>query len=296
MNTESSKIMPLQQLLSRLPADATEKIYRQLSRIISYEPCIGLMGKSGAGKSSLCNTLFSPPPARVDAISGCTRTVQRYRVTHGTHTLNLVDFPGIGETPELDCLYRRLYQAWSGRLDLIVWVLKADERAWNEDIRCYRELLRSGAEPERFMFVLSQADKMEPCREWDGQNHRPSQQQQHNLQAKTRLAETLFAAAHPVIAVSAAERYNLHHWVEALILALPVHSGSAVFRHLHTGLRTDTVRETARDGFVRVTGEIFDEAVNTLKTSGILVRYLHHLHHLRHRLLTVARAFWHLLF
>ncbi|MEP8699488.1 GTPase family protein [Enterobacter cloacae] len=293
MNTESPKETPFSQLLSRLPADVKKKIHRQLSSIISYEPCIGLMGKSGAGKSSLCNTLFSPPPARVDAVKGCTRTVQRYRVTHGTHNLTLVDFPGIGETPELDSLYRRLYQAWSGRLDLIVWVLKADERAWNEDIRCYRDLLRSGAVPARFLFVLSQADKIEPCREWDGLNHRPSQQQQHHLQAKTRLAETLFATAHPVVAVSAAEHYNLHHWVEALIQALPVHSGSAVSRHLHPELRTDTVRETAREGFVRVTGEIFDEAVNTLKTSGMLVRYLHQF---RHRLLTVARAVWNLLF
>ncbi|EPB4340604.1 GTPase family protein [Enterobacter kobei] len=293
MYTESPKETPFRQLLSRLPADATEKIYRQLSSIISYDPCIGLMGKSGAGKSSLCNTLFSPPPARVDAVSGCTRTVQRYQVTHGTHTLTLVDFPGIGETPELDSLYRRLYQAWSGRLDLIVWVLKADERAWNEDIRCYHELLSAGAKPESFLFILSQADKIEPCREWDGLNRRPSPQQHQNLQAKTRLAETLFAAAHPVIAVSAAEHYNLCHWVETLILTLPVHSCSAVSRHLHPELRTDTVRVTAREGFVRVTGEIFDEAVNALKTSRGLVRYLRQL---RHRLLTVARAVWHLLF
>lgn len=293
MYTESPKETPFRQLLSRLPADVKEKIHRQLSSIISYEPRIGLMGKSGAGKSSLCNTLFSPPPARVDAVKGCTRRVQRWQVRHGSRMLHIVDFPGIAESPEFDALYHRLYLAWSSRLDVIVWVLKADERAWNDDLLCYRSLKEAGVAPARFLFVLSQADKIEPCREWDGLNHRPSQQQQHNLQAKTQLAETLFATAHPVIAVSAAEHYNLHHWVEGLILALPVQSGSAVSRHLHPELRTDTVRETARDGFVRVTGEIFDEAVNVLKTSGILVRYLHQL---RHRLLTVARAVWHLLF
>lgn len=292
-NNSRDKTLLLKKILSALPEDVYRNLCFYLDEMITYEPCIGMMGKSGAGKSSLCNTLFSPPPARVDAVSGCTRTVQRYQVTHGTHTLTLVDFPGTGETPELDSLYRRLYQAWSGRLDLIVWVLKADERAWNEDIRCYRELLRSGAEPERFLFVLSQADKMEPCREWDGLNHCPSPLQHQNLQAKTRLAETLFAAAHPVIAVSAAEHYNMHHWVESLILALPAHSSSAVSRHLQPVLRTDTVRETAREGFVRVTGEIFDEAVNALKTSGELVRYLRQL---RQQFLSVIRAVWHLLF
>lgn len=287
------KTLLFKKILSTLPEDVYRNLCFHLDEMISYEPFIGLMGKSGAGKSSLCNTLFSPPPARVDAVSGCTRTVQRYQVTHGTHTLTLVDFPGIGETPELDSLYRRLYQAWSGRLDLIVWVLKADERAWNEDIRCYHELLSAGAKPESFLFILSQADKIEPCREWDGLNRRPSPQQHQNLQTKTRLAETLFAAAHPVIAVSAAEHYNLCHWVETLILTLPVHSCSAVSRHLHPELRTDTVRVTVREGFVRVTGEIFDEAVNALKTSGELVRYLRQL---RQQFLSVIRTIWHLLF
>ncbi|MDQ6584749.1 hypothetical protein [Enterobacter hormaechei] len=50
---------------------------------------------------------------------------------------------------------------------------------------------------------------------------------------------------------------------------------------------------TAREGFVRVTGEIFDEAVNALKTSGELVRYLRQL---RQQFLSVIRTIWHLLF
>nr|WP_242506425.1 GTPase [Serratia proteamaculans] len=36
------------------------------------------MGKSGAGKSSLCNALFTSPPAPVSAVQACTRQVQRY--------------------------------------------------------------------------------------------------------------------------------------------------------------------------------------------------------------------------
>lgn len=283
----------LKQSLCHLPGVLSEAMVARLLRCVHYEPVIGVMGKSGAGKSSLCNTLFSPPPASVDAVRGCTRHVHRYQVTRDPRTLHIADFPGIAETPEPDRQYRRLYRAWAPRLDLIVWALKADERAWKDDLRCYRELLDAGAAPERFLFVLTQADKMEPCREWDNANHQPSPRQADNLRAKTELAATLFVAVHPVIAVSAAENYHLELWVEALIKALPVSSSSAVFHHLNPELQTEYVQETARERFVHATGGIFDEAVAAIQTSGRLVRRLQRL---RRRFLAVIRAVWHLLF
>lgn len=280
-------------LKSRLPDALSQAVLARIRQRVDYEPVIGIMGKTGAGKSSLCNTFFSPPPARVDAVSGCTRQVQRYTVSRGQHHLHIVDFPGIAETPERDLSYRRLYQAWSEKLDLIVWVLKADDRAWSDDIRSYRELIRAGADPQRFLFVLSQADKTEPCREWDLLNHRPSSRQHKNLQAKAALADSLFSSPHPIIAVSASENYNLHRWAEALILALPAHSSSAVSRHLAPDLRTEKVKNAAREGFVRLSGEIFDDAVGTLCLSGLLMSRLSQL---RRKFLSVIRATWHLLF
>ncbi|WP_336983070.1 MULTISPECIES: GTPase family protein [unclassified Cedecea] len=283
----------LKQSLCCLPGILSEVMIERVLSCVHYEPVIGIMGKSGAGKSSLCNTLFSPPPALVSAVGGGTRDVQRYRVCRGSHSLHLADFPGIAETPELDSVYRRLYQTWAPRLDLIVWALKADERAWKDDLRCYRELINSGAAPERFLFVLTQADKMEPCREWDGIKHHPSSHQFANLCAKAELAETLFALVHPVIAVSAMENYNLELWVEALIHALPANSSSAVSRHLAPELRTERVRETARDSFVRATGEVFDEAMAVAQIPGKLAR---HLRLLRRHVLSAIRTVWHFFF
>lgn len=140
MNKELPVDQPLRQVLSHLPAHAANQIQHHFSSVINYEPVIGLMGKTGVGKSSLCNTLFNSPPAKVDAVMGCSRRVERYKVIHGSHTLHIADFPGIAETPELDTLYQQLYLSWSSKLDLIVWVLKADERAWKDDIRSYCRL------------------------------------------------------------------------------------------------------------------------------------------------------------
>ncbi|EEP9145597.1 GTPase, partial [Salmonella enterica] len=48
----------LRDCLSLLPPQAAERILTHLQQTISYEPAIGIMGKTGAGKSSLCNALF----------------------------------------------------------------------------------------------------------------------------------------------------------------------------------------------------------------------------------------------
>lgn len=293
MNNEHPADRPLARILSRLPAYKVREIQHHLSRAISYEPCIGLMGKTGAGKSSLCNTLFTSPPANVDAVKGCTRRAQQYKISDGMHALNVIDFPGIGETPAFDTVYTCLYKRWLNKLDLIVWVLKADDRAWNDDIRCYRQLVSQGADPARFLFVLNQADKIEPCREWDIESHQPSIRQRQNLQEKVTQVNTVFSPVHPVLAVSASEGFNISRWVESLITVLPDKASSAVTRQLEPEYRTEKVITTAQEGFTRVVGDIFDESVDALLESRTIRTWLKQV---RSRLLSLAKLFWYRFF
>ncbi|MDE9487364.1 GTPase family protein [Xenorhabdus bovienii] len=281
------------QSLSRLPGVLSDELVERLLQCVHYEPVIGIMGKSGAGKSSLCNTLFRFPPANVDAVKGCTRRAQRYKTSDGLHALNIIDFPGIGETPTLDKMYARLYQHWLNKLDLIVWVLKADDRAWNDDIRCYRQLVSQGAKPAHFLFVLNQADKIEPCREWDTATHQPSMRQQQNLQEKVTQVNTVFSPVHPVLAVSASEGFNIPRWVETLITVLPDKASSAVTRQLEPEYRTEKVTTTAQEGFARVVGDLFDESVEALLESHTLRTWLKQA---RSRLLSLAKLLWHRFF
>ncbi|WP_426508107.1 GTPase family protein [Serratia proteamaculans] len=291
-NTEQS-IHALKQHLSLLPEHLSHAVFDRIQQCIHYEPVIGMMGKCGAGKSSLCNALFTPPPARVSAVRGCTRQVQPYPFSLANHTLFIVDFPGIGETPVLDRVYARLYQRWLNKLDLIVWVLKADDRAWNDDIRCYRQLVSQGADPTRFLFVLNQADKIDPCREWDTVTHLPSLRQQQHLQEKVAQVNAVFTPAHPVLAVSAPEGFNITRWVEALITALPDKASSGVTRQLEPAYRTEKVTSTAQEGFVRVVGDIFDNSVVALLESHTLRTWLTRF---RYRLLSLAKLLWHRFF
>ena len=42
----------------RIPDTLRQLILERIQNLTHYEPVIGIMGKSGAGKSSLCNELF----------------------------------------------------------------------------------------------------------------------------------------------------------------------------------------------------------------------------------------------
>ena len=69
----------LQQSLSGLPQWVTERILQQINQLTDYEPVIGIMGKSGAGKSSLCNALFASEVSPVSDVAACTREPLRFR-------------------------------------------------------------------------------------------------------------------------------------------------------------------------------------------------------------------------
>ena len=81
------------------PPQATERILFHLSKTIHYEPVIGIMGKTGSGKSSLCNALFQQPVCLTHDLTACTREPQRLELTVGERGMTLVDLPGVGETP-----------------------------------------------------------------------------------------------------------------------------------------------------------------------------------------------------
>lgn len=72
MNTSEGQ-QSLQNSLSGLPQWVSERILQQINQLTHYEPVIGIMGKTGAGKSSLCNALFAGEVSPVSDIAACTR-------------------------------------------------------------------------------------------------------------------------------------------------------------------------------------------------------------------------------
>ncbi|ELW9546940.1 50S ribosome-binding GTPase [Citrobacter freundii] len=278
--------------LNFLPQQTTERILSHLQHAINYEPVIGIMGKSGAGKSSLCNALFQQPVCLTSDLLGCTREPQRIVLTMGERSMTLVDLPGVGETPEYDAEYSALYQKLLTELDLIIWVLRADDRARAVDIATHRSLLAYGADASRFLFIVSQADRIPPLPELAGQVV-PSTEQCLSLAVISSQIAGQLPSSFPVMAVSAHTGYNLHALVELMIHALPVQASSAFYCQLKPENHTEESDVAVRQRFGEIAGSAFDTVIASERLpSGwsLLLRRL------REKLVQLASELWERIF
>lgn len=87
----------IERALSGLPPAIRNRILERLQSLTDYEPVIGIAGKSGAGKSSLCNALFSGEVSPVSDVLACTRDALRFRLKADKHSLMIIDLPGAGK-------------------------------------------------------------------------------------------------------------------------------------------------------------------------------------------------------
>ncbi|EPL0836674.1 GTPase family protein [Klebsiella aerogenes] len=250
--------------LRRYPHALRQHLLRELSRVVMYEPVIGIMGKTGVGKSSLCNALFRSDVCAVNAVEACTRQPQRVRLRFGDHYLTLVDLPGVGESQARDGEYRELYRALIPQLDMVLWVLKADDRAYAVEELFYREVLAQFSGPlPPVLWVLNQVDKTEPAEQWNWPSARPSALQAERIAQKQQaVARQLQIADSDILPVSVRGRYQLSRLVETMITRLPKQARSPLVPHLQNGYHTARVISTASNGFGDAVVEVIDKVID----------------------------------
>ena len=203
-----------QEILSRIKSE--------LARVREYTPKVGIFGDTGVGKSSLCNALFGKEIAKISDVEACTRRPQEILLGEKGGGIVLVDVPGVGEDPERHEEYVKLYKSLVPNLDLVLWAVKADDRKYLSAINVYNEVMLPNIQKCPVIFVITQVDKIEPHREWDTSNNKPSAKQEANIMAKANDISARFdVSTNKIIAVSSNDGYNLVELVNRVVKALP---------------------------------------------------------------------------
>ena len=281
-------INTINKAMAALPTRLSDTILKHIHSLTEYEPVIGIMGKTGSGKSSLCNALFAGEVSPVSDVTACTREPLRFRLKVGERYMTIVDLPGVGENSARDTEYAALYREQLPRLDLVLWLIKADDRALAVDEHFYHQVIGE-VYRHKVLFVISQSDKAEPT----SVNGQLSTAQKQNVSRKICLLHELFQPVHPVCAVSVRLQWGLRVMAERMIKCLPREATSPVVSQLQHPFRTAAVQEKARDDFGETVGAVLD-TVSAFPLIPAPVRAV--IQAVRDTVVSVARAVWNFFF
>ncbi|MTJ49049.1 GTPase family protein [Dolichospermum sp. UHCC 0259] len=132
--------------------------------IIAQKPVnILIIGRTGAGKSSLINTLFQNELAAVDVLPS-TDTIQNYHwETENGEVLNLWDTPGYEQVKREDL--RDLVIDYASNADLLLLVTPALDPALQMDVDFLEDVKLEVADLP-IITIVTQVDRLRPIREW----------------------------------------------------------------------------------------------------------------------------------
>ena len=254
------------------------RIADKINSVLSYEPTVGVFGKTGVGKSSLCNALFGQDVCPIDDVAACTRNPKAVLLGLGNKGIKLMDVPGVGENRAKDKEYAELYSKLLPELDLVLWIIKADDRAMTSDESFYKTILKPHIkEGKAFFIVLNQVDKIEPYKEWNAEEHEPGAAQFVNIQRKVdEMAGFFGIAASKIIPVSANERYNLVKLVDEIVFALPREKKITLFRAVSEENKSAIAQEHVQKSFIEVLGStisgVVDKTVEFVERVGQVIK------------------------
>jgi uncharacterized protein len=189
---------------------------------------LAIFGRTGTGKTSLSNALFGLNWLTDDAVA-CTQNIHQHegKIISSINgeklpEWRLLDTPGIGESEEADKKhFPQLYKSFRS-VNVILWAVQADTRAFKEDQEALLRLTdnRRTIPEAHFVLALNQIDRVYP-ENWNVQSNAPSIEQFSLIPEKVNLVYERFSPYIPIakqhiIPCCAKRKYGLENLVKSI--------------------------------------------------------------------------------
>lgn len=153
-NLPQVKTQTLRDILTQ--AEPVEAVERKPVNIL-------LVGRTGAGKSSLINTLFQADLAAVDVLPSTDKIQSYHWQTESGESLTLWDTPGYEQVNRGDL--RHLVLDYATNADLLLLATPALDPALQMDVDLIQDIQKEVADLP-LIGVVTQVDRLRPLREW----------------------------------------------------------------------------------------------------------------------------------
>jgi len=233
-SNHSSKNMDslIEKLKRSLPKELADKLGEAISQEIAIPPKVAIIGKSGVGKTSTINNLFNVEWHTSETITGTTAVQKETFKLKGEGKLTVLDMPGLGDSIKNDKKFIEIYKEILPDVDVILYIIQADDRGLGEDERIIKDILKCDKElDKKFIIGINKVDLLGENEglEWDDRINLPSVKQEKLIEEKCndtikRLSKLTRIEKEAIVYFSAIKRYNLY----LLLYAIITHSG-------HTG-------------------------------------------------------------
>lgn len=243
---EQVKKTPLAQFMSYMESKLKPQEFEEFSKKVQTElldraPVVAIIGKAGVGKTTTINNLFDVDDYVVEAMSfdekghigdvrrGTTTAIRkRFDLKIGIG-LDIIDLPGLGDDIRKDKEFEAIYQQILPKCDIILYVLKADNRTLGEDERILQNIVLPSCDKKKIILAVNQVDILGENEglHWDTRINLPDPRQEELIQLKQKDISSMFhedldVDINKIVCYSAIKRYHLLELLYSIVKTTPL--------------------------------------------------------------------------